>query len=158
MKSYTDLISANEEEIEGVYDDSLEASYSEAPEKTAEVKFSIGKEYQANIENSLSRLESKVSSDIDADVRFKVEECDCGIKIASTNIANVIGTKLFKSVVIESGCVSDFEKEPSTGHSIAKFYFKAKIEGSDSNPIEISIPNGEYWFDFDLNDWMSIKK
>lgn len=160
MKTYNDLIT-NEEEIDGEYQDtecpSCDTMEQPNGEEAPTTTFTIGNEYKTKIENSLSKLEGAMSTALEAEIRFKTENCDNGIKLIA-NVTDAIKANIFKSLSIESQCASDFEKEPNTGHSITKFFFKAIIEAEDGSEVEVNIPSNEYWFDFDLNDWMVIKK
>lgn len=158
MKTYKDLV-VKEEEIEGEYNDECPQCDMEQPDgdEAPSASFSLNDEYKTKIENSLSKLEEMMNLVLDSTLRFKVEECGSGIKI-SANASDSIKAKLFSSVKIESNCVNNFEKESNTGHSITKFFFKAIIGSKDGSEVEVNIPNNEYWFDFDLNDWMVIKK
>jgi len=158
MKTYTDILSKSEE-VEGEYkDDAVQseiAGETEAPAQE-QVKFSVSPEYAAKIENSLAALEGVMSQTYDNTIRLRVEKLDCGIKVSSTNLDEK--SKMYKSITIESNCVNDFSKDQNTGHSISKFIFKSIITTFSGEEVEVPIEHSEYWFDYDLNDWMVIMK
>ena len=156
MKTYTDILS-KDEEVEGEYrDDTVAVAPEENQETTEQVKFSVSPEYVAKIEKSLANLEAVMSETYDNTIRLKVEKLDCGVKVSSINLDDK--AKMYKSIVIESNCVNDFNKDANTGHSISKFIFTSIITTFDNQEIEVPIENSEYWFDYDLNDWMVIMK